>query len=77
MFGEKNLKPNFFEEKKKNREISFEIFFSDFPKKFSVEIFHMMSRLRRQNYMIIGQGVPEISVRTNTHRSFFSNIDYC
>ena len=67
MFGEKNLKTNFFEEKK-NREIFFEIFFSDFPKKFSVEIFHMMSRLRRQNYMIIGQGVPEISVRTNKLR---------
>ena len=65
MFGEKNLKPNFFEEKK-NREIFFEIFFSDFPKKFSVEIFHMISILRMQFFAIIGQGVPEI--RGGTHK---------
>ena len=40
-------------------------FFFDFPKKISVEIFYMMSTLRMQNYTIIGQGVPEISVRTH------------
>ena len=43
------------------------IFFSIFRNFFSVEIFHLMSRLRKQNFMIIGQGVPEISVRTDTH----------
>ena len=34
---------------------------------FSVEIFHLKSRLRMQKYMIIGQGVPEISVQTHKH----------
>ena len=34
-----------------------------------------MSRLRIQNFMIIGQGVPEISVFTHTHTNYFSNID--
>ena len=42
--------------KKKNREK----FFFEFLKFFSVEIFHMMSILRIQNFTIIGQGVPEI-----------------
>ena len=46
----------------KNREKNF---FFDFPKFFSVEIFHMMSRLRMQSFNIIGQVVPEISVRTH------------
>ena len=46
--------------KKKIRENFFEILFFDFPKIFSVEIFHMMSTLCMQNYSIIGQGVPEI-----------------
>ena len=40
--------------KKKNRENFFEFFFFDFPKIFSVEIFHMMSTLRMQNFSIIG-----------------------
>mgnify|MGYP006903668027 CR=1 FL=1 len=65
MFGEKNLKPNFFEEKK-NREIFFEIFFSDFPKKNSVEIIHKMSTLRMKNFTIISQGVLEIRGGTHT-----------
>ena len=34
---------------------------------FSVEIFHMMSRLRMQSFMIIGQGVPEKRGGTDTH----------
>ena len=42
---------------------------------FSVEIFHMMSRLRIQNFMIIGHGVPELRGGTNTHTNYFSNID--
>ena len=48
----------FFEHR--NLEKNREIFFFDFPKFFSVEIFHMMSGLRMQNITIIGQGVPEI-----------------
>ena len=40
---------------------------------FSVEIFHMMSRLRMQNFTIIGQGVSEISVRTNNLGLLFYN----
>ena len=28
-----------------------------------------------QIFMIIGQWVPEISERTNTHTNYFSNID--
>ena len=59
-------------EKEKNRENSFEIFFFDFPK--FVEIIHMMSRL--QNNTVIGQGVPEISVRTDTYTNYFRNIDF-
>ena len=35
----------------------------------------MISRLRMQNFTIIGQGVPEISVRTDTRTNYFSNID--
>ena len=64
------MKPKFFEEKKfakKIVKIFLKIFFFDFPKFFSVEIFHMMSRLRMQNNTVIGQGVPEISVRTDRH----------
>ena len=49
--------------KKKNREN----FFFEFSKIFSVEIFHMMSRLRVQNFTIIGQGVPEIRGGTHKH----------
>ena len=63
---------------KKKFEKNRENFFFDFPKFFSVEIFHMMnmmSRLRIQNFAIIGQGVPEISVRTDTRTNYFSNID--
>ena len=63
-FGEKKcLVKNFFFFKKN---ILSKIFFFEFPKFFSVEIFHMMSRLRMQSFMIIGGGVPEISVRTHT-----------
>ena len=40
-------------------------FFSIFSKFFSVEIFHIKCRLRTQNFMIIGQAVLEISVRTD------------
>ena len=40
-------------------------FFSIFRKKIPVEIFYMINRLRMQNFTIIGQGVPEISVGTN------------
>ena len=42
----------------------------------------MMSRFRMQNFTVIGQGVPEISVRTHTHThththtNHFSNIEY-
>ena len=51
-------------------------FFFDFPNFFSVEIFHMMSRLRMQNFPVIGQGVPEIFVRTSDRQTnYFSNID--
>ena len=57
------------------RENFFEIFFFDFPNFFSVEIFHMMSTLRMQNYTIIGRGVPEIQGVTHTQRNYFSNID--
>jgi len=35
----------------------------------------MMSRLHMQNFTIIGQGVPEISVRIHTQTNYFSNID--
>ena len=44
-------------------------------KKKSVEIFHMMSRLRMQNLAIIGQGVPELQGVTDRQRNYFSNID--
>ena len=58
----KKIRKNF-EKKKKNREN----FFFEFSKIFSVEIFHMMSRLRMQNFTIIGQGVPEIRGGTDKH----------
>ena len=51
-------------------------FFFDFPKFFSVKIFHMMSRLRMQNLEIIGQGVPELQGVTDRQRNYFSNIDF-
>ena len=35
----------------------------------------MMSRLRTQNFTIIGQGVPEIQGVTHTRTNYFSNID--
>ena len=50
-------------------------FFFDFPKFFSVEIFHMMSRLRMQNFMTIGQGVSALRMVTDTRTNYFSNID--
>ena len=51
----------------KNRENFFKMFFFfDFPRNFSVEIFYMISILRMQNNMIIGQGVPEIRGGTDT-----------
>ena len=34
-----------------------------------------MMSLRIQFLMIMGQGVPEISVRIHTHTNYFSNID--
>ena len=53
------------------------IFFDcfDFPKFFSVEIFHMMSRLRMQFFSIIGQEVPALHLVTDRHTNYFSNID--
>ena len=54
--SEKNLK-------KKNREN----FFQNFIFRFSVEIFHVMSRLRMQNFLVIGQGFLALQVRTNGH----------
>ena len=39
----------------------------------------MMCRLRMQNFMTIGQGVPEISVRTNRHtdlRIYYIDVDF-
>ena len=36
----------------------------------------MMSRLRTQNFTIIGQGVPEIQGVTDTRTNYFSNIDF-
>ena len=48
--------------KKKSRNF----FFSIFQNFFSVEIIYMMSRLRTQNFTIIGQGVPEIQGVTDT-----------
>ena len=57
--------------KKKNRENFFSF---EFSKKISVEIFHLMSRLRIQNFTITGQGVPEIrgvtDGHTHTHKLF-------
>ena len=58
--------------KKKNRQN----FFFDFPKFFSIEVVYMKSRLRMQNFMIIGQGVPEIQGVTHRRTNYFSNIDY-
>ena len=52
--------------KKKIRENFFEIIFFRFSNFFSVEIFHMMSTLRMQNFPIIGQGVSALQVRTDT-----------
>ena len=55
-----------------------EIFF-DVSEFFSVEIFHMVCRLRIWSFMILGQTVLEISVRTHiqtdTRTNFVSNID--
>ena len=48
------------------------VFFCDFPKFFPVEIFHTVSTLRIQNFMIIGQGVPGIFEWTD---KLFCNID--
>ena len=39
--------------------------FFDFAKFFSIEVVYMMSRLRMQNFMIIGQGVPAVEVVTD------------
>ena len=50
------------------------MFFFDFLKFFSVEIFHMMSTLRMQNYPIIGEGVSALQVRT--HRQTDLRIYY-
>ena len=67
--GKKNLKIS---EKilEKKFEKYREIFFFDFPKKISVEIFHMVSRLRMQSFMIISQGVPAVEVVTDKQTNF-------
>ena len=62
----KNLQPKK-KSKKKSWKFFRNFFFFDFPKFFSVEIFHMLSTLRMQNYTIIAQGVPEIQGVTDTH----------
>ena len=61
--------------KKKIVKIFSKIVFFDFPKFFSVEIFHMMSTLRMQNFSIIGQGVPEIQGVTHRLRMRIYYID--
>ena len=50
-------------------------FFSIFPKFFSVEIFHMQCRLRIQNFMTLGQTVPEIQGVTDIRTNLISNKD--
>ena len=56
---------------KKNRQK----FFFEFSIFFSVEIFHMMSTLRMQSFMIIGLGVPEIRGGTDRRTNYFRYID--
>ena len=67
-----NFGKNF--EKKKNLKKNRQNFFFDFPKFFSIEVVYMRSRLRMQNFMIIGQGVPEI--QGVTHGQNQSGIHY-
>ena len=45
-------------------------FLSRFSNFFAAQIFHIMGRLL---IIIVGQGVPEISVRTNKHTNYSSN----
>ena len=59
---EKYLEEIFQKKKKKSRK-----FFLDFANFFPVEIIYMMSKLRTQNFTIIGQGVPEIQGVTDGH----------
>ena len=49
-------------------------FFCDFSKFFPIEIFHMVCRLRIENFTIIGQGVPEIFLGVS-YLPFLGNFD--
>ena len=71
--SKKNLENFFFLEKiRENFRI---FFFSNFPKFFSVDFFHMMCRLRTQSFMTLGQTVRPVCVRTDRQTNLVSNID--